>query len=663
MVKEKSNFTKIVININKRILDIISSIFGLILLSPFFLLLSIMIRRDSPGPAFFRCNRIGKGGKPFKMLKFRTMYEDPKSYQGPPVTCEGDERITPLGHWLRDTKINELPQLWNVLIGEMSLVGPRPEDVDIAREWPEDVFKEVLSVRPGITSPASILYHNEETLLSRENLMEEYFKDILPNKIRLDQLYVRNHSFSADLDTIFWTIAIFIPRIARSKIPENLLFFGPISHLLHRYLNWFFIDLVVALISVSFVSFLWRLQIPLNWGINYLAIFAVALALLFAGINTITGLKRILWSRATANDALSLMLSSSMVTLLVLVVNYLQSFFNWFDIPPLPVFMLLTIGVLTQIGFIAVRFRFRLFTAFASRWMNFRQRSLGVGERVLIVGLGDGFENAVWQFRRGEYGQIFSIVGVVDDNPMIVGMVVNDCRVLGKINEIPEIIEKFDIGVLVFTQTQIESKLRRQIQKISKTTGLKIAFIHELNEILNKQINQTDSIPDQLLWSTDRLKYLVTYDTVTGLPNQFLFNEHLRHSLAIAHRNKSTTAVMLVTVNGWKEHNQMMQDENQELLKRAASRLSQHKRDCDTLAYLDNWEFGLILENISKTENVNLVARRINQSFEDPIHLNGNQYKLSPKINVCTDLDGFFDPLNDSDQKMNIIQRQSEEVN
>ena len=621
-----------------------------------------MVRRDSPGPAFFRCNRMGKGGKPFKMLKFRTMFEDPKSYQGPPITCEGDDRITPLGHWLRDTKINELPQLWNVLIGEMSLVGPRPEDVDIAREWPEDVFKEILSVRPGITSPASILYHNEESLLSRENLMEEYFKDILPNKIRLDQLYVRNHSFSADLDTIFWTIVIFIPRIARSKIPENLLFFGPISHLLHRYVNWFIIDLVVALISVSIVSLLWRLQLPLNWGINYLAIFAVTLALLFAGINAITGLKRILWSRATANDALSLLLSSSVVTLLVLVVNYLQSFFDWFGIPPLPVFMLLTIGLLTQIGFIAVRFRFRLFTAFASRWMNLRQSSLGVGERVLIVGLGEGFENAVWQFRRGEYGQIFSIVGVVDDNPTIVGMVVNDCRVLGKLTEIPEIIELYDIGVLVFTQSYVESKLRRQIQKISKATGLKIAFIQELNEVLNKQITQTDSIPDQLLWSSDRLKYLVTYDTITGLPNQFLFNEHLRHSLAFAHRNKTTTAVMLVSMNGWRENNQESDHDDMELLKQTAVRLAHYKRDCDTLAYLDNWEFGLILENILNKENVNLVARRIYQSFEIPIHVNGNQVRLSPKINVCTDLEGFYDPLNDSEQKMNSIQKQSEVV-
>ena len=168
---------------------------------------------------------MGKDQRPFKMLKFRTMYERPSSYEGPRVTCNGDERITPFGRWLRDTKINELPQLWNVLIGEMSLVGPRPEDVEIAKTWPDEVRKEILSVRPGVTSPASILYHAEEKLLSKSTVMEQYFSEILPDKLRLDQLYVRNNSFTADLDIIFWTLAIFIPRISKVTIPEGLLFF------------------------------------------------------------------------------------------------------------------------------------------------------------------------------------------------------------------------------------------------------------------------------------------------------------------------------------------------------------------------------------------------------------------------------------------------------
>ncbi|HEX2698233.1 MAG TPA: sugar transferase, partial [Anaerolineales bacterium] len=211
----------------KRCLDILASILGLILLSPLFLMIAIMLKRESPGPVFFRGPRLGKNGRVFQILKFRTMYERPESYRGSRLTAKGDPRITPLGHWLRDTKLNELPQLWNVLCNEMSFVGPRPEDPEIAATWPQDARREILSIRPGITSPASVLYHDEESLLPTEDLMASYFKSILPNKLRLDRLYVRNHSFIADLDIILWTLAVLIPRMAKQRIPEGFLFAGP----------------------------------------------------------------------------------------------------------------------------------------------------------------------------------------------------------------------------------------------------------------------------------------------------------------------------------------------------------------------------------------------------------------------------------------------------
>ncbi|HNZ14278.1 MAG TPA: sugar transferase, partial [Anaerolineaceae bacterium] len=116
----------------RRTLDILAALGGLLFLAPFFAVIAIVIRRDSPGPVFYRGPRVGLHGKEFGILKFRTMYECPESYAGSAVTTSGDSRITPLGRWLRDSKINELPQLWNVLVGEMSLVGPRPEDPKLA---------------------------------------------------------------------------------------------------------------------------------------------------------------------------------------------------------------------------------------------------------------------------------------------------------------------------------------------------------------------------------------------------------------------------------------------------------------------------------------------------------------------------------------------------
>src|SRR5258706_16430552 len=134
----------------KRAFDVFTSLLGIVLLSPFLTAIAILIKRESPGPVIYGGTRAGKGNRPFRIWKFRTMYEVPDSYYGPAVTATGDKRITPLGHWLRDTKINELPQLWNVLIGEMSFVGPRPEDWKIAQDWPEEAQGEILSVRPAI---------------------------------------------------------------------------------------------------------------------------------------------------------------------------------------------------------------------------------------------------------------------------------------------------------------------------------------------------------------------------------------------------------------------------------------------------------------------------------------------------------------------------------
>lgn len=222
----------------KRLFDISVSLIGLILFSPCFWVIGILIKRDSPGPVFYRGRRMGRNGQIFNILKFRTMLEQPSSYQGPKVTAQNDPRITRMGHWLRNTKLNELPQLWNVLKGEMSLMGPRPEDPDIAATWPDEVRREVLSVRPGITSPASVLFRNEETLLSTGSAMKGYLESILPSKLRLDQLYVRHRSFMLDLDVLFWTTLVLLPRLQSYAPPEELLYLGPFRRFTRQYLNW-----------------------------------------------------------------------------------------------------------------------------------------------------------------------------------------------------------------------------------------------------------------------------------------------------------------------------------------------------------------------------------------------------------------------------------------
>ena len=223
----------------KRGMDIFSALLGLVVLSPVLLIIAIWIQRDSPGPVFYRGPRLGRGGKLFSILKFRTMYERPESYAGPRLTAQDDARITHLGRWLRDTKLNELPQLWNVLVGDMSLVGPRPEDPELAQAWPAEVRDEILRVRPGITSPASVLYRDEESMLATGQLMSSYLGAILPSKQRLDQLYVRRRSLLLDLDTLLWTSLVLVPKIGAAVPPENRVFLGPLSRLMRRHVSWF----------------------------------------------------------------------------------------------------------------------------------------------------------------------------------------------------------------------------------------------------------------------------------------------------------------------------------------------------------------------------------------------------------------------------------------
>ena len=210
----------------KRLIDGLVSGLLLLFLSPLFLYLAWRIKRDSPGPVFYRGLRTGKAGKEFNILKLRTMYEIPESYQGTQITAQDDPRITRVGRRLRDTKLNELPQLWNVFKGEMSLVGPRPEVPLIVEDWPEDARNEILSVRPGITSPASVLYYDEENRLSFGQVMQIYLDDVLPSKLRLDQLYIRYRSFLGDLDILFYTLLVLLPRFNKSSPPEENLLVG-----------------------------------------------------------------------------------------------------------------------------------------------------------------------------------------------------------------------------------------------------------------------------------------------------------------------------------------------------------------------------------------------------------------------------------------------------
>jgi lipopolysaccharide/colanic/teichoic acid biosynthesis glycosyltransferase len=186
----------------KRCIDVIFSLIGIITFSPLVPIIGLLIKMDSQGPIFYLTDRVGQNMKNFKMYKFRTM-KNTASKIGGSLCPKNDYRVTNFGKFLRKTKINELPQLFNILMGEMTFVGPRPEAIDLAVLYPEKA-KKIFSVKPGLVGPSSIKYRNEEECYpSCVEVRKYYLEKILPDKIRLDLEYIDKWSILLDLKYIF----------------------------------------------------------------------------------------------------------------------------------------------------------------------------------------------------------------------------------------------------------------------------------------------------------------------------------------------------------------------------------------------------------------------------------------------------------------------------
>ncbi|MEZ2744904.1 sugar transferase [Halopseudomonas bauzanensis] len=195
----------------KRGFDVLASLIGLSFLLPIFAFIAVWIKLDSTGPVFFRQERVGRFGVPFRIHKFRTMRVDSES--GGRLTVGTDSRITPSGHFLRKSKLDELPQLIDVLIGKMSLVGPRPEVQEFIEVYPADIREKVLSIRPGITDMASIEMVDENELLAKyDDPRMAYIEVILPAKQKFYIEYVEKQHFMLDIRLIFMTFLKIIKR-------------------------------------------------------------------------------------------------------------------------------------------------------------------------------------------------------------------------------------------------------------------------------------------------------------------------------------------------------------------------------------------------------------------------------------------------------------------
>lgn len=202
----------------KRAFDFFAALIGLILLSPLFAAVAIAIKLESPGPVFYRGERVGRYGKLFRIYKFRSMVVNADKIGGS-TTSDSDSRVTKTGRFIRKYKLDEFSQLINVLVGDMSLVGPRPQV-----KWAVDTYteeeKQVLTLRPGITDWASIKFHNEGEIIANSGISdpdEAYMKIIHPEKMRLQLQYLRERNFLVDIKILFQTVStLFFSRISNA---------------------------------------------------------------------------------------------------------------------------------------------------------------------------------------------------------------------------------------------------------------------------------------------------------------------------------------------------------------------------------------------------------------------------------------------------------------
>jgi lipopolysaccharide/colanic/teichoic acid biosynthesis glycosyltransferase len=192
----------------KRALDVTAAVLMLIALLPLIAVVGLLVRLDSPGPAFFKVRRIGRHGRELLMLKFRKMHDDAT---GIALTTHADDRLTRIGAFLAKSKLDELPQLWHVVRGDMSLVGPRPETADFVAHHRGE-YDEILSVRPGLVGFSQIAFVTEGRILDAEDPLSHYVSAILPQKVTLDIMYARRRTLALDLKILAWSLVAVLLR-------------------------------------------------------------------------------------------------------------------------------------------------------------------------------------------------------------------------------------------------------------------------------------------------------------------------------------------------------------------------------------------------------------------------------------------------------------------
>ncbi len=474
-----------VILITNRFFDIFISLVGLLLLLLMLPWIALLIKLDSRGPVFFLCDRVGRGGKIFKMYKFRTMYQTPLPLGGS-VSPKGDPRVTPVGRFLRRVKLNEFPQFINVLKGDMTLIGPRPEAPDLAARYPASAEK-IFSVKPGLAGPNQILGRNEEELYPPgEDPIKYYIEHILPRKLPLDLEYIDDPSFIKNLKYLFLSVKVTISgAVRRQHLVDNasqlFLMLADVALCmlaltLAHYLRYD--DFSKPILYQSFVRVLpWALLIRIPIFIYFGFYHTLIRHLSFYDI-------KVIFKGVTVSSLV--LVAFFFLSRLETIVEYGRGVFliDWFCL----INLLAGYRILLK----------KLFHHYKGETNGQEQQ-----RRVLIWGAGDGGDLCL-RYLQKEKENSYEIIGFIDDDPKKRSYRLNGVKVLGNRDHVKILVQLYKIQEIFVAMPSAEVYEITKALEICDSVGVAAKLFQlsattyskpSLDQVYSSQVDKSLSLP------------------------------------------------------------------------------------------------------------------------------------------------------------------------
>ena len=446
----------------KRALDFLCSAVGLILVAPLFAVVAILIRLDSPGPVFFRQRRMGRHLKPFHILKFRTMVHNAAEL-GPGITVGQDQRITRAGHFLRRTKIDELPQLWNVLVGDMSLVGSRPELEQYVMMYAQD-YRTILKARPGITDVASIVYRDESELLAQSPDPEEtYVHVVLPDKIRMARHYTREASLLHDFKLIAATLVYL-------TYPDRI-FDRVLEALSRRRVVIAAVVQAVLFAAANFLAFTLRFDgaIPPTELRLLLMTLPLVIALRMMWAHAF-GLFRGIWRFTGVRDLESIMATTTLSSLSILLAVWtIPAFYPYSR----AVIVLDWVLCNCLLGGVRIVRRFH---------ESLKNEAL-LRKKVLVVGCGESTESVLRDIANNRFKD-YRVIGLVNGDRSLKGMRIHNVPILGAREDLETILQESDPDEVIIATSSGPDDRREEIVNSCRKSGKPFRIVPDLRDVL-----------------------------------------------------------------------------------------------------------------------------------------------------------------------------------